>query len=121
MHSIYNIGKKYLIHFICSLWFSLILYKVCEKYIIFEKKKNNNKVGEKYIIFSKKNNLTAISKRKVPEAWESYFSTSWKDFLKKCVRVCVCVCMCVFVYVCMCIHAKDCNFYPIDTKFGTLV
>ena len=43
-----------------------------------------------------------------------------------CVCVCVC-CVCVYVCeyvcvcVCVCLRSRDSNFYPIATKFGTLV
>ena len=37
------------------------------------------------------------------------------------VCMCVCVCMYVCVCVCVCVHARDHNFYSIDTTFGTLV
>ena len=51
--------------------------------------------------------LSTISKRKVSEAWESYFST---DLM-------VGVIFCMYV----CIQAGVSNFYSIDIKFSTKV
>ena len=64
--------------------------------------------------------LTAISKRKVPETWASYFYTdlvAGKFFLYECVYACVYVCMYVCGYVCVLCQ----NLYSIDTKFCTQV